>query len=292
MEPNLVILAGGISSRMKRPDEARSAIDPALVREAEEKTKGMIGVGTGHRPFLDYLLYNVERAGYRDVTIVVGERDSSIQEYYGAAERGNAFHRLVISYATQPIPDGRVKPLGTADALWHALRARADWAGTRFTVCNSDNLYSVDALRRLKDSPHPCAMIDYDRAALDFERDRIAQFAVIRKDGERFLCDIVEKPDHEMIASVAERDGRVGVSMNIFRFSYDLIYGYLERTPFHPVRMEKELPTSIMMMLADHPHAMMTYPVAEHVPDLTRQSDIIRVQEYIQREFGSARLWE
>lgn len=291
MDPNLVILAGGISSRMRTRDTHGTEVDAILLRDADEKAKGMIGVGEGHRPFLDYLLYNAEQAGYCDVLFVVGEQDSSIQAYYGTAERGNRFHGLEISYAVQPVPPGRRKPLGTADALWHGLRARPDWAGTKFTVCNSDNLYSVEALRLLRASGHPSAMIDYDRARLEFEEERIAQFAVIRKDAEGFLLDITEKPDRALISSATDPDGRVGVSMNIFRFGYDLIYRYLERTPFHPVRHEKELPTTVMMMLADTPRSMMTYPMAEHVPDLTRKGDIARVQEYLRREFGARRLW-
>jgi len=291
MEPHLVILAGGISSRMRRPDTQGVVTDATLLREADEKAKGMIGVGEGYRPFLDYLLFNAEQAGYSDILIVVGEQDSSIQEYYGTAMRGNLFHRLVISYAVQPVPPGRQKPPGTADALWHGLRACPEWSGTKFTVCNSDNLYSVEALRLMRTTSHRAAMIDYDRARLEFEEERIAQFAVIRKDPAGFLLDIIEKPDRACIASVADPGGRVGVSMNIFRFEYDLICPYLERTPFHPVRHEKELPSAVMLLLADAPRAMMTYPMAEHVPDLTRKGDIARVQEYLRRAFGTRGLW-
>ena len=284
MHPNIVILAGGVSSRMKKALAGASNLDPALRREAEQKSKSMIGVGKGSRPFLDYLLGNVAAAGYRHAVIVVGERDSSIRDYYERRENVERFPGLAISYAVQPIPPGREKPLGTADALLRALQATPEWRGQRLTVCNSDNLYSVDALRLLMSDTHDNAMIDYDRSALRFEEARIAAFAVIRKDAEGFLVEIVEKPTADEIALVADERGRVGVSMNMWRFSYDMILPCLETVPLNPVRQEKELPTAVKMMVDRRAHAVFTIPLSEHVPDLTSPGDILRVIEELGRE--------
>ena len=284
-DDRLVILAGGISSRMKRPAQSLVQIDPRLLRDADEKSKSMIGVGEGNRPFLDYLLFNARAAGYRDIVMIIGESDREVRSYYGPAERDNAFHGLRISYAVQPVPPGRTKPLGTADAVERALRFCRDWEGTSFTVCNSDNLYSVRALGLMRRQEAPCAMIDYDRRALEFEQSRIEQFAVIRKDAAGFLVDLVEKPTLEDVLRMADPDGRVGVSMNIFRLAYDLILPFLEVIPLHPVRNEKELPVAVRMMVAVHPRSVLTCPLAEHVPDLTHRDDIPRVQEYLRRAF-------
>ena len=38
-----------------------------------------------------------------------------------------------------------------------------------------------------------------------------------------FLIDIIEKPTPEIIESVKSKSGFIGVSMNIFSFSYDVI---------------------------------------------------------------------
>jgi glucose-1-phosphate adenylyltransferase len=285
MEPNLVILAGGISSRMKRSTSAPTPIDPALRREAEEKAKAMIGVGEGRRPFLDYLLYNVRISGYRDVVIVVGERDDSIQRYYSGEQGASAVQGLSIAYAIQQIPPGRSKPLGTADALLVALRSAPRWHGKRFTVCNSDNLYSRRALTMMLECADPGAMIDYDRSAFAFEHERIQQFAVTQKTEDGYLLNILEKPSAEVIERVRDAKGRVGVSMNIWRLGYDAVLPYLETVPLDPVRNEKELPTAIMMMLAAMPKSIRALPLAEDVPDLTNQADIGRVREYLQREF-------
>ncbi len=85
MEPNLVILAGGISSRMRKTPVRPEGIDPCLIREADLKPKSMIGVGKGGRPFLDHLLMNAAEAGYQDVVLVVGQSDVAMRAYYTVA---------------------------------------------------------------------------------------------------------------------------------------------------------------------------------------------------------------
>ena len=287
MEPHLVILAGGMSSRMRRAPARPESLDPGLLREADLKPKAMIGVGSGGRPFLDYLLLNAAAAGYRDVVLVVGESDVAMRSYYTPATVEGLSGGLRVSFAEQPIPNGRSKPLGTADALQRGLRSRPDWVGSRFTVCNSDNLYSREALHELLMCTHPAALIDYDRDALKFERERIEQFAVLRTDGDGFLVSIIEKPSPEEIAALAGPGGRVGVSMNIFRLGYDLILPYLDRVPLHPQRQEIELPVAVGMLAADRPRTVFTIPRAEHVPDLTSRDDIARVQDYLRLEFGA-----
>ena len=270
---------------MKQSLENSTGLDTSFVSEALNKSKSMIGVGKENRPFLDYLLYNAREAGYRDIVIVIGEHDGDMRRYYGTAQRSNNFHGLSISYAVQAIPSGKTKPTGTADALLCALRARPDWSGRTFTVCNSDNLYSHHALGLLLEVSHPSALIDYDRNALQFEQERIAQFAVIQKNTEGFLTHIIEKPSREQLLSAADVNGRIGVSMNIFRFWYDSIFPVLQRVPLHPIRQEKELPPAVMMMIEENPRAMLTIPLSEYVPDLTSAQDIARVREYLDREY-------
>ena len=280
-----MILAGGISSRMKTSIARNVRHDRRIREEASVKSKSMIAVGEGNRPFLDYLLYDAKKADYVDILIVVSERDSSIQEHYGKQKRENMFNGLRISYAVQMIPTGRAKPLGTADAVLQGLKTRRDWEGLKFTVCNSDNLYSMHAFRLLLEDNHPNAMIDYDRRALQFSQERIAQFSVTRKDKENYLVDIIEKPGEEEIASVTSKDGYVGVSMNIFRLDYDMVYPFIENAPMHPTRHEKELPTALKMMIDQHPRSLYAYPLAEHVPDMTSIDDVAGVSKLLAKEF-------
>ncbi len=134
---------------------------------------------------------------------------------------------------------------------------------------------------------YPAGLIDYDRNSLQFEPQRVEQFAVLSKDAEGFLRSIIEKPSPEEIAALAGADGRVGVSMNIWRLDYDLMMPYLARVPIHPVRKEYELPTAVGMLAAEYPRTVMTIPRAEHVPDLTSRDDLAKVQGFLRREFDS-----
>ncbi len=285
MHPNIIILAGGASSRMKNASASNVMIQQDLLRQAQERAKSMLGVGPNSRPFLDYLLSNVAQAGYRSVVIVVGERDTSVRDYYEKGHGTAQWPQLDISYAVQRIPDGRTTPCGAADALLQGLNATPSWRGQKFTVCNSDNLYSVQALRLLLNDTHANAMIDYDRSALQFDHDRIMQFAVIIKNQDGSLVDIVEKPSSEVIVCAVDASGRIGVSMNIFRFDYDMILPILEVQTFDPLRNEKDIPAAIRGLLKQHPNNVFAIPLAEHVIDLTHPSDIAVVRKYLQREF-------
>lgn len=286
-EPNIFILAGGISSRMKKTTQSSEKIDPTLLKETHTKSKSMLSVGDSAHPFLDYVLYNIEKAGYRNVVIVVGEKDPTIYEYYEQQGEKNQFKQLTISYAIQKIPEGRTKPLGTADALIEGLKSKLEWRGQSFSVCNSDNIYSIHALQLLMEDVHENAMIDYDRSALQFEPHRFEQFSVIKKDNDGFLLDIIEKPSISDIENAKDANGRIGVSMNIFRFTYDRIFPFLESVPLHPVRQEKELPHAVKMMIAKYLRSMFTISLSEHVIDLTSQRDIPDVKKYLRKEFPS-----
>ena len=165
------------------------------------------------------------------------------------------------------------------------MRARPEWAGTRFTVCNSDNLYSQHVLRLLRENHDPCALIDYDRDALGVDASKIEQFSVLRKDAGNYLVAILEKPTPADIAAAQDSSGRVGVSMNIFRFSYGLILQPLIDAPLHPVRQEKEIPTALSILISRHPQSVRVIPVGEKVPDLTDKGDIAHVQEYLGKHY-------
>jgi dTDP-glucose pyrophosphorylase len=285
MDGKLVILAGGISSRMKKPVSNEINIEEKLLHDANEKSKSMIGLGKKHRPFLDYLLFNAFKAGYKDIVLVIGTGDNYIKDYYSRKGNDNNLGGLNISFTVQPIPGDRNKPLGTADALFWGLKSKPEWAGSKFTVCNSDNLYSQKAFTIMLSSPYAGALIDYDRSALDYRLNRIEGFAVTIKNEQGFLKDIIEKPTLEVIHNIKDKYGYVGVSMNIFSLSYDSIFPILQEIPLHPVRNEKELPEAIRIIAGKNKNSVFAYPLAEHVPDLTCKEDIAEVQRYLEKHF-------
>jgi NDP-sugar pyrophosphorylase family protein len=282
----IIILAGGVSSRMKKPAETNLNIDEYLIEQSEVKTKSMLSVGKNERPFLDYLLYNAREAGYREILIVISEKDNAISNYYGEKANDNEFKGLNISYATQKIPEGRTKPLGTADALQQALNSKKEWRGSGFTVCNSDNLYSQKAFKLMLSNEHSNAMVDYNRNALEFETSKIMKFGVTVKDREGYLIDLIEKPTDIDLERAKDRNGIIGVSMNIFSLHYGLILPFLEKIPLHPVRNEKELPVAISMMVKEKPKSLFCYPLSEHVIDLTSKEDIPGVKKYLTDNFS------
>ena len=285
----MVIMAAGVASRMKRPPKHPAEADRALLRQADERSKGLIGVGQGGRPFLDYLLYNAREAGLHDLVLVVRRNDEAIRNYYGAKEQGNEFHGLALSYAYQDIPEGRTKPLGTADAVLQALLFRPDWKGGKFIVANSDNLYSVRSMRLLLECGEVNALPDYDRDGLEFEASRIAQFGITRKDPEGYLLEIVEKPGPEALEALRGQEGCLRVSMNIFLLDYDLVLPYLESCPLSPVRQEKELVAALTTMAREHPRSLKAIPWREHVPDLSTKDDLSAVQAFLKENYPDLR---
>ena len=290
MHETLILLAAGRASRMKNAP-AGEGVAPEDAAQANSLHKGLIGVGEQGRPLMDYILYNAWKAGHRRAILVTGEDNRHFQSRYGAQRRGNRFHGLEISYAIQAIPPGREKPFGTADALCQALEQFPELQREAFSVCNSDNLYSEKAFRLLRETSSLHAWINYDRDALEFTPERLAGFAVAQTDRAGKLLAMIEKPEVLALEQYRGEDGKIRVSMNLFKFSGDVFYPYLRDCPVTPGRNEKELVSAIAHLVEDNPGSMRGIPLGEHVPDLTEKKDIARVRAYLQQHY--ARLdWE
>lgn len=284
MHDRLIILAGGASSRMKNSSVANLGDD--LSAQANTRSKSLISIDSSGRPLMDYLLYNAKKAGYKTIYIVIGENELLIKEFYGTKIKGNQFHELIINYAIQYIPNFREKPFGTADALSQAINQYPELKRLTFTVCNSDNLYSVSVLNLLKCTRYSNALISYDRDALKFNLDRIARFALVLINKDGFLENIIEKPSEKETQLYKDEFGKLRVSMNIFKFDGTMISYYIDNCPVHPLRNEKELPTAILNMVKDYANSIYSIPVSEHVPDLTSKEDIASLKEYIEKHYS------
>lgn len=284
MTNTLLILAGGASSRMKR-SMAVEGLSEEEIKKANASSKALIEFGKDKRPVLDYLLMNAEKAGFERVFLIVGEQNQAFRAYYGDKASGNRFRNLSISYATQYITEGRSKPFGTADAVTQALEQFPKLQQETFCVCNCDNLYSVDAMRKMARSKDANAFIAYDRDGLNYPSERISRFALTLLDADQNLIDIIEKPASEAIESYRDANGKLRVSMNIFSFHGPDLFPYLKNCPTHPIRNEKELPSAILNFCKDHPGRFKGIPLHEHVPDLTSKQDILIVKNYINEHF-------
>jgi len=282
MHTNLVVLAGGASSRMKMAGPG-VGLTSEEIQQANTRSKGLISIDSSGRPLLDYLLLNAKRAGYRNIFLVTGANNALFKEYFGSKNSGNSFNSLNISYAVQHIPEGRQKPLGTCDAVFQAMEQFPQLKKVAFTVCNSDNLYSENALRLLRESSAANALVSYDREALLFSSERINRFALMRFSSEGYLEEIMEKPEASQAENYRDGLGKFRVSMNIFKFNGAMFYPFAKECPMHPVRLEKELPTALMNMVKKYPKAVLGIPLAEHVPDLTSKEDIETLKAYLQK---------
>lgn len=284
MHNNLVILAGGASSRMKK-ESVTNNLTPEEINQANERSKGLIGVDPNGRPLLDYLLLNAKNAGYKNIYIIIGEQGELFKEFYGTQDKNNDFHGLNISFATQYIPKDRTKPFGTADALFQAVAQYPELKEQYYSVCNSDNLYSVKALYALRETSSPNAFISYNRDAMEFPQERISRFAIAKLDHNNQLLDILEKPSADKIEEYKDAEGIIRVSMNAFKFDGKLIDSHLTNCPVHPERDEKELPTVLLNTVKEYPNCTLGIPFSEHVPDLTAKEDIQEVKEYLKKHY-------
>ena len=280
MNKNIIILAGGASSRMKNSMISKNLSEEEL-KNANTRSKALLEFGNAKRPILDFLLLNAEKAGYKKVVIVIGEQGALFKEYYGKQLKDNSFKGLSISYAIQYITKERDKPFGTADALFQALTQFPELQHEAFTVCNSDNLYSVAALQALLTCKDANAFINYDRDALLFPMEKIERFALTLVDENFHLETIVEKPSKNEVSNYKDVKGKYRVSMNVFKFTGTEIYSFLKNCPIDPRRNEKELPTAILNMINESKSYLRGISFAEHVPDLTSKEDIAIMRKYI-----------
>ncbi|MDH5440753.1 MAG: nucleotidyltransferase family protein [Candidatus Bathyarchaeota archaeon] len=265
-----VILARGLGTRMQRPVE-----DLRLGQEvevlAERGWKPLIPIAR-NRPFLDYSIEVLRRAGFKKVCIVIGPEHISVKNYYEKVDR--ALPDLEIDFANQQ------EPLGTADAVY----AAKEFAGSdSFVVANGDNLYSIDCLKMLRDQLEEiCYVAGFEREALiagsNYTAERVKKFAVMQVDGELHLSRIVEKPDNPEAYTTSYG---ILVNMNLFRFTHDIFWA-CERIKPHPVRGEFELSSAVQLLVDERRVPVKVLVARAGVLDLTYRDDIVAVRDRLQ----------
>lgn len=276
MIQSLLIMAAGASSRMKA-SEAKD-IGTAATEQANNRTKGLIEIGEDGKPLLYYLLRNAQEAGYKTIYLITAADASFFHSTMRSLPNLDQLHFV---FVTQHIPQGRTKPLGTADAIFQALEQFPVLQKNRFSVCNSDNLYSVNAFRRLRSIEQGSGLIAYDSKSLNFTKEKIAGFALLVFDSDFYLQNIVEKPAAADLNKAIDEHGSVYISMNAFTFDGNVLYSFLSDCPVHLDRDEKELPTALLHMIQEHPRSVKGIPMQEHVPDLTTKKDLLLLAHYL-----------
>ncbi len=131
-KPNLVIMAAGMGSRYG----GLKQIDPI-------DDKGHI--------LMDFSIYDAVRAGFGKVIFVIKkENEADFRGQIGRrvekrVETAYAYQRLDDLPAGFSVPEGRVKPFGTGQAVL----AAADQIDAPFVVINADDYYGADAYRQM-----------------------------------------------------------------------------------------------------------------------------------------------
>ena len=257
--PSLVIMAAGMGSRYG----GLKQIDPV-----DEY---------GHI-IIDFSIYDAMRAGFRDfVFIIKHEIEADFRE---VMDKHLAGKDINVSYVFQEldclpegitVPEGRVKPWGTA----HAISCCYDTLDAPFAVINADDYYGKEAfveifnfLKNAKDGEkYDYAMVGYEVGNTVTESGTVSRgVCEVNEDG--MLTGVTER------TKVATSGGRIYyiedgeefdlspttlVSMNLWGFtpSYvkecrDRLKKFLEASiPTNPMKCEFYLPTVVSMLLAE-----------------------------------------
>ena len=276
MIQSLLIMAAGASSRMK--SSVAKDIGTVATEQANNRTKGLIEIGEDGKPLLYYLLRNAQVAGYKTIYLITAADATFFRSTIRSLPNLNQLHLV---FVTQHIPKGRIKPLGTADAVFQALEQFPELQTNRFSVCNSDNLYTVSAFRKLRSLEQGSGLIAYDSDSLNFSKEKIAGFALLIFNPDFYLENIIEKPATTDFINAADNHESLYISMNAFTFDGNVFFSFLRDCPINLNRDEKELPTALLNMIEVYPNSVRGIPMQEHVPDLTTKEDLLLLEDYL-----------
>ena len=183
-KPVLVVMAAGMGSRYG----GLKQIDP---------------VGNHGQLIIDYSIYDAKRAGFETVVFVIKHE---IEDTFKAAIGDRLSKVIDVKYAFQEltdlpegdsVPEGRVKPFGTA----HAILAARKVVDGPFAVVNADDYYGPEGFKAIYDylSNHPdqpgCyefAMVGYHLRSTITEHGSVAR-GVCEEDENGYLARVTER---------------------------------------------------------------------------------------------------
>ena len=257
-KPILVVMAAGMGSRYG----GLKQMDP---------------VGANGEVILDYSVFDARRAGFETVVFIIKHEieddfkakiGSRIEPYMNVRYAYQDLNDLPEGYS---VPEGRVKPWGTSQAI---LAAR-DIIDAPFAVINSDDYYGVECFRKLYDylsQPHKAGeycMVGYLLRNTVTDNGSVAR-GVCEADANGKLITINERTrieKHPGGIHFTEDDGaswtELGedtlVSMNMWGFQPDLIGEMVKRFPAfldnalktNPIKGEYLLPNVVRDLLAE-----------------------------------------
>lgn len=196
---------------------------------------------------LDYSIYDAVQAGIEEVVCIIKRENLSIfKEVVGAKLKGKvklhyAFQDMVLPEGFA-VPEGRVKPFGTA----HAVLSAKEFVDGPFIVINADDFYGREAFSKMvdflsthdKETEH--AMVGFELEKTLTENGHVAR-GVCQLDENNYLVDLIERTQIEKIDGVTSytEDGKnyialphnAKVSMNFWGFQKQMIAEYEKQFP-------------------------------------------------------------
>ena len=284
--PKLVIMAAGMGSRFGG-------------------LKQMEPVDQEGHSIIDFSMYDARRAGFRDLVFIIKrEHDALFRERIG--NRMERFFNVEYVYqeltdipAGCTVPDGRVKPWGTGQAI---ACCRNVLHGP-FAVINSDDFYGRTAFSeiyeflRTNDDEHCYAMVGYR------VRNTVTEFGSVA----RGVCEvqngmlmgitertkIYQRGDHAAYTEDGEHfvdlPGDTIVSMNIWGFTQPTVSEFWTRlgaffekeVPLDPLKREFYLPSVVNQQLEEGTARVRVLPCEEVWHGVTYREDLASVKEAI-----------
>ena len=182
-KPVLVVMAAGMGSRYG----GLKQIDP---------------VGSQGEAILDYSIYDAHQAGFDTVVIIIKEAiKKDFLETVGKrlekapVEIRYAYQELTDLPAGFTVPEGRVKPWGTAHAVFCAREAID---GAPFAVVNADDYYGKAAFKVIYDQlaattdPHAYCMVGYELGKTVTENGSVAR-GICQVNANGYLEEVIER---------------------------------------------------------------------------------------------------
>ncbi len=260
-KPVLVVMAAGMGSRYG----GLKQIDP---------------VGNHGQLIIDYAIYDARRAGFETVVFVIKHE---IEDTFKAAI-GDRLSRVIdVKYAYQElddlppgyaVPQGRIKPWGTA----HAILAARKVVDGPFAVVNADDCYGPEGFKAIYDylENHPdqpgCyeyAMVGYRLGNTVTEHGHVAR-GVCQESEDGFLLRVTEHTHIEKDGADARFtedggqtwtpiSGGTIVSMNLWGFTRSFLTEAEARFPAfldralreNPLKGEYYLPSVVTQLLEE-----------------------------------------
>jgi len=288
MKPTLVILAAGIGSRYGG-------------------IKQMDRLGPSGETIMDYSLYDAMRAGFGRVVFVIRRsmerdfREAFLDRLKGRVEIDYVFQELEDVPSGFAVPEGRVKPWGTAHAV---LRAEPKVEGP-FAVINADDFYGLEPFRLMADflaargsEDRFYAVVGYLIGSTLSEHGAVAR-GVCEVGLEGWLEGVVERTHVERtpdgIVYKDEEGRRISlppektVSMNFwgftptfFRFGREIFADFLRRNAAN-LKAELFIPLVINQLIREGRAKVRTLPTSASWFGMTYREDKPKVVASIRR---------